>query len=253
MSSFADTRFSPGRKSLLALTVIVAVACAGLGGWQLSRLVDRRAVNRLALSHRNLPAVDLTREPLPSPFNYRRVTLTGIYDFDQELVIRGRLLLGTPGIQVVTPLRMPGRDSVVLVNRGFVPTPDAGRPAATGRFREALTARVEGVALTIPDAGDGRPLQTSAGETWARLDLTALRARLPYPLAPYYVIAEADTQSTTDHTAKGSVLPVRIPPPPLDDGPHLSYAVQWFLIGAAALGFGIVFVRRGGPLPSAPS
>lgn len=244
MSTFVDTRMSSGRKSLLLLTVLVAAGCAGLGVWQLSRLAERQERNGLALAQRDLPVVDLNRTSLPESVSYRRVTVSGTYDFDRELVIRGRLLRGNPGVQIVTPIHIAGSDTAVLINRGFVPTPDAGFPASSAGYREASTADIAGIAMAVPDESDGAPLDTPKGETWRRLDLTALRARYPYPIASYYVLIEADTLATRDHTIRGRVLPVRVEPPPLDDGPHLSYALQWFMIGGAALGFGLVFIRR---------
>ena len=190
------------------------------------------------------PEADLRTESLGAGANYRRVRLAGQYDFDHEIVLRGRLLRGTPGIHVITPLRIPGRDTAVLVHRGFVPTPDAGLPASRTGFAETDSIDFKGFALTMPDEGDGRPLGRAGALTWHRLDLTALRRQFPYPLAPYYVIVAADSVRTREHTLKGHSLPIRIEPPPLDDGPHLSYAIQWFMIGGAALGFGLFVVRR---------
>ncbi len=244
MSSFGDTKVSSGRTLLFLVTVLAGLVCGSLGIWQLGRLLDRRERNRLALAQRDLERVDLTLGSLDGPVGYRSVRIQGSPDFEREFVIRGRLLRGTPGIQVVTPMRISGRDTAVLVHRGFVPSPDAGRLGSPERYREPDSAAYDGVALAMPDERDGAPLATSLGETWHRLDLTAMRGRLPYPVAPYYVIVTADSTRTTDHTIKGRVLPIRIEPPPLDGGPHLSYAIQWFLIGGAALAFGFVFVRR---------
>jgi cytochrome oxidase assembly protein ShyY1 len=39
--------------------------------------------------------------------------------------------------------------------------------------------------------------------------------------------------------------PARVAPPALDDGPHLSYAIQWFSFAAIALVGSYVVVRRG--------
>jgi surfeit locus 1 family protein len=234
-----------GRYSLLGLTILAAAVCSGLGIWQLDRLAGRRAANARALAQRDLPVLDLNRESPPPELTFRRATVHGTWDFGREFLLRGRLVLGTPGVQIITPLRVAGRDTVLLVNRGFVPTPDAGPPPPGLAFAEPPEATLHGVVLPVPDEGDGRPLDSRLGESWGRLDLTAMRRRLPYPVAPWYLIVEA-APGTADHTPRGTVLPVRVEPPPLDDGPHLSYAVQWFLIAAAALGFGIVFVLRGG-------
>ena len=238
---------SPSRRLLLVVSVVVAAVASGLGGWQLQRLFSRRAANQAALEQVRVEAADLRVETLTGPVSHRRVTVSGTYDHAREIVIRGRLLRGTPGIQIVTPLRLPGRDTLLLVNRGFVPTADAGFPASVAPYAEPGVVSIEGVAIAVPDDGDGQPLITPAGETWRRLDWTQLTSRFPYPVWPYYVIVTVDTGTTRDHTIRGTSLPVRIDPPPLDDGPHLSYAVQWFLIGAAALGFGLIFVRQPPP------
>jgi surfeit locus 1 family protein len=221
-----------------------------LGIWQLRRLAARRSANQQSLAQRELPPLDLNREP-PLELTYRRVSAAGRYDFGNQVVLRGRVLHGAPGVQIVTPLRLSGRDTAVLVNRGFVPAPDAAYPPPGVVYHEAVEALVRGVALSLPDEGDGAPLRAPRGETWRRLDRSAMGARLPYPIAPYYLIAEADPAAGTDHTARGRVLPIRIEPPTLDNGPHLSYALQWFLIGAAALVFGVAFTRRAARLSSA--
>lgn len=252
MSSKADTQVSPGRNAFYFLALVIGVGCTVLGLWQLDRLRDRRERNRLAISQRDLAPVDLDRGSLDGEIGYRQVTLSGRYDYQQEFAIRGRVYRGTPGIQVVTPLRLAGRDTAILVTRGFVPSPDAGRLPSTERYREPEEAAVRGIAIGMPDAGDGTPITTPLGETWHRLDLTAMRARLPYPIARFYVIAEVDPESPRDHTIKGRQLPIRIDPPPLDDGPHLSYAVQWFLIGGSVIGFALVFVRRRNPTELVP-
>jgi cytochrome oxidase assembly protein ShyY1 len=73
-----------------------------------------------------------------------------------------------------------------------------------------------------------------------------MRARLPYPIAPVYLVAEADSAEGEAHTTRGRVYPFRAEPPLLDEGPHLMYAVQWFGIAVAVVAFGIIFVLRGG-------
>jgi surfeit locus 1 family protein len=187
--------------------------------------------------------VDLNRYPLVEPVIYRRVRVHGAFDFDREILLRGRVFRGTPGIQVVTPLLLANQDTAVLVNRGFVPTPDAGPIDDRERYREPEVTDVDGIALAIPDAGDGNPIHHRGRTSWRRLDLSALRRAMPYPLARYYLVIEPPT-SSSEHTVKGHSLPIRIDPPALDDGPHLAYAIQWFLIGGTAVAFGVLFILR---------
>jgi surfeit locus 1 family protein len=63
---------------------------------------------------------------------------------------------------------------------------------------------------------------------------------LPYPVSPLYLVAtDADTTKPVVERV------VRLPPPALDEGPHLSYAIQWFAFAAIALIGGTAVAVRG--------
>ena len=100
---------------------------------------------------------------------------------------------------------------------------------------EPGTVRVRGLATPI-GSGGGQPLEHAGRTTWARLDLDALRERLPYPLLPVVV------RQTPDSSLPRS--PRRLPAPELDDGPHLNYAIQWFLFAGMAVAFAVLVVGR---------
>lgn len=241
VSSRTDTVMTPWRRwALFATTVLVAGACVSLGVWQLVRLRERRSANARAMAERELPPVRIGEGRLSRNPSHRRVEAAGEYDLAREFVIRARLLREIPGVQIVTPLRIQGLDTAVLVNRGFVPAPDGVRPRGID-YGEPGRVEVRGSAQPVPDRGDGAPLVSHGAETWNRLDLTAMGVRLPYPVAAYYLILQADSGSP-DHTFRGRRYPIRLDPPPLDNGPHLSYAIQWFFFAGLALAFGVVFV-----------
>jgi surfeit locus 1 family protein len=225
----------PSRLLLLGCFLAVALVCARLGLWQVQRLRERRAVNAAALAARSKPPVVIGEgDPASTGLIGRRVAATGRYDDDHAIIIRGRVYQGVPGVEIISPLMLQDGRSAVLVNRGFVPAPDAFTvdPAP---LRERGTVRVEGIALPI-QAGGGAPLQHGEEITWARLDLEALRARLPYPISPVYI------RQLPDSTLPR--FPRRLEPLPLDDGPHLSYAIQWVSLSVLALVFGVVIGRQ---------
>jgi surfeit locus 1 family protein len=232
-------------KSLAIIFLVVAAVCARLGTWQLSRLHQRRAANTTALAKRVLPVVALDQQPRApdSALVERRVVAIGRYDYERELVIRGQALQGVPGIHIVTPLLLQGGDAAVLVNRGFVPTPDAVTAPPLDPLRERGTVRVEGIALPIGTAEGGRPLQHNGRTTWGRLDLEALRRHFPYPIAGIYV--RRITADSGGATADVAAFPIALALPAVDDGPHLSYALQWFAFAALALIFAGIVWRRG--------
>lgn len=231
---------SRSRLLLLIVSLVAAAICVRLGFWQLSRLKERQAENRRAANARAGELVTLNG---PSPTGSARVdhgvAVRGEYDRAHEVVLRGHVYREVPGVHVVTPLRIAGSDSGVLVNRGFLPSPDATF-ADTDSLNEPGMVEVRGVALAIPASADsGAPLVSNGKETWRRLDLPALRARIPYPLIDVYILQSPDSGLPR--------YPRRLEPHPLNDGPHLSYAVQWFAFAAIAVVGGIIFALRKGP------
>ena len=232
---------SRARILLLTFLGVTALACARLGFWQLARLRERRASNATAAAARALPVVDLNAAA-GGPLGHRRVQASGEYDFEREMVVRAQSLREQPGVHVVTPLRLDGRPEAVLVLRGFVPAADAVT-ADLGALAEPGPRRVEGVALPLASGG-GLPLERNGTLTWRRLDLAELRARLPYPVLDVVLVQAPDSSLPR--------YPRRVEPPPLDDGPHGSYAIQWFAFGLIAIVVGAVVARRPAVTPRGP-
>ncbi len=233
-----------GRRAWFTVTVIVAAGCLGLAFWQLGRRADRIAANRIAVAGRQLPVLDLAR-PAQEPRDQRRGIARGTFDHEQEIILRGRLLTGAPGVHIVTPLRLADGDSAVLVHRGFMPAADGAVPDLPIP-EEPGVVTIEGIIIALPVGSDGgRPVEHRGRTTWGRLDRDAVRAQLPYPLMDAYLLALPDT------SRRG--WPRRVEPPPLDEGPHLSYALQWLGIGAAVLGFGVFFILGIGRRPPVPA
>ncbi|HEU5218799.1 MAG TPA: SURF1 family protein [Gemmatimonadales bacterium] len=234
------------RLILLSATVIVGAACLALGVWQLGRLTKRRAANAQALIGRSMPPVVADSTQWGTLLPNRRAELSGTLDSAREFVLRNHLIRGIPAVQIVTPLRIPGQDSAVLVNRGYVPAPDAVDPGPA-QWSEPGIRTFHGILLAVPDRGDGNPIEHNGRETWKSLDLHAIRARLPYPVIAAYLVAQTDSADGAEHTVLGTVYPFRAELPPMDEGPHLMYAVQWFGIASAVLAFGVLFILKGGP------
>lgn len=221
--------------AFIVFAVAAGLVCLRLGSWQLDRLAARRLQTAESLQRRALAAAEV--RTLGDSGSDRRATASGRYDFDREIVLRGRGRGGVPGVEVVTPLLLGGSDTAVLVVRGYVPSADAISYDAT-LHREEAAAAVSGIARAVPvDPAGAAPLDRNGARTWRRLDLRTLRDSLPYAVLPLYIIA--------DSPATASPAPLRSAAPRLDDGPHLNYAIQWF--GFAAIAFGgaaALWIRR---------
>jgi surfeit locus 1 family protein len=225
------------RRLVMALLLLTAAGFARLGIWQLSRLRERRAANARVAAALAAPAATLP--PVPGDvagLAGRRIVARGRYDHAHEIVIRGDVLQGVPGVRIVTPLLLADSGPAVLVARGFLPAPDAITVDLRG-LEEPGEQTVRGIGLPVP-AGPGEPIQHGGRGTWRRLDLALLRRQLPYPVLPVYI------QQSPDSTLPQ--FPRREELPPMDDGPHLSYAVQWFLFAGMAVAFAFLVVGRQG-------
>jgi surfeit locus 1 family protein len=219
----------------LLMAVVIGLGCMRLGFWQVSRLAERKASNALVASRLDAPPVAPDQLPADtSEARYRRVLVSGTFDYEHELVLGGRTRNGSPGINFLTPLRLPGRDTAIIVNRGWVYAPDA-MSVELARWREPDPTELEGFSNTFHDATTGEAAMADHPGTFRYLDHAAIAAALPYPVADYYVVASTPPVGSIDS------VPVRLPPPPLDEGPHLSYALQWFSFALISFGGAGVF------------
>jgi surfeit locus 1 family protein len=216
------------------LVFVVAAACVRLGFWQLDRLEQRRARNVLLAARMDAPVVDLTPATADTAgLRFRTAAAAGEWDGTRTIVFPGRAFRGVPGVHVLTPLRM-GSGAAVLVNRGWVPAADAAT-IDTSFFTLSDSARVSGLILAFP--GTDESLAQRAGpvpdsgfrRVWFSVDEAALRRQFPYRLLDL----ELRLQHADD---RASGYPLPLPPPVLDEGPHLGYALQWFAFALIAVG-----------------
>lgn len=213
------------RRDLAGAIVALAVAAvfARLGVWQLHRLEERKARNAEILAARSMPPVELPEHrAAPDALRDRRAHARGVYDYAHERFWTGRTYDGAPGVALLTPLRLAD-GSAVFVDRGWVPSPDAVHVDAS-RYQEGDSADVTGLALPAPrDRGD--------------VDPVAMRRVLPYEVLG--IVLQLD-----DTTAPHPAGLTRWRPPALDNGPHLSYAIQWFSFALIAVIGTVVLVRK---------
>jgi cytochrome oxidase assembly protein ShyY1 len=218
------------------LVLVSALLMIRLGVWQLDRLEQRKDFNSTVTERIDQPPVpfgELLDEVAtdPTSVEWRQVTLSGTWLPDQ-ITWFNRSQEGIAGDNVLTALT--DGTSTVIVNRGFVPLGSAQPPVGTddvevlGRIR-VPQARQLG---ELTDSTEGPVTEVR------RVDLELLDQQIPGDLAAVYVDLIGSVPNVTAND------PVPVPPPALDEGPHLSYAVQWFIFAAAVLLGWILAVRR---------
>jgi surfeit locus 1 family protein len=213
----------------VTLAVVLAALFVRLGFWQVDRLQQRRARNAVIASRLAEPSVPVER--IRDSTAFLRATVAGIPDYTNEIVLTGKSRQGSPGVYIVTPVRRTANDTAVLVTRGWVYAPDAATVDLT-RWHEARGV-FSGYVLPLPATAS--PQQRANGRKLRTLTREGVRKLIPYPVVTRYLVSQDSAADTT---------PARLAPPALDDGPHLSYAIQWFSFAVIAIvGAGIVAYR----------
>jgi len=218
------------------LIIVSVIAMINLGFWQLRRLDERKDFNAEVRAHSKTAVQPLT-ELLTQSDDYGQlewypVRVTGEYLADQEITIVNRSQDGAAGRNSVVPLRTDTGD-LVLINRGFVPlTLDIPAPP-TGTVTVTGYARAPQKRSAVGAIDSDRPGTTE----FQRLDIPLIERALNIDVAPMYI------QRLDSNPPEGQ-WPARVTNPSLDEGPHLSYAGQWFFFTAVAIiGWIVVIIR----------
>ena len=242
--------FSPRWLGFHLLVIVGIVTMVNLGFWQLRRLDERKEFNaqvseRIAEAPAPLDDV-LVAGTDPDSVEWRSVTARGTYVPAEQFLVVNRSQDGIGGTMVVTPLQLAdGR--LLLVERGFMPgtmAAPAAPPGAVdvvGRLRPSEQRRTG--QLSDPKEGELQEAQ--------RLDIARLAPQLGGTPVPMFI------ELIASRPAEPTPFPAPVTLPELTDGPHLSYAVQWFTFSAAVVVGWVLAVRksirtrrRGGPRPT---
>jgi surfeit locus 1 family protein len=222
---------------VLAAALLTAGVTARLGFWQLDRARQKQQIaadmrERRALPP--LPAEALARDEAGlAAQRYRSITVRGQWVPDRTVYLDNRQMDGRPGFFVVTPLRLPEGDAV-LVQRGWLQRNFQDRerltPIATPAGEVTLTGRVvppPSALFSLGGAGNGLirqnlPLDEFARETGLRLRPLSIQQQGSEPGVP-------------------DPLQRRWPEPQVDVGKHHGYAFQWFALSVLVAGLYVWF------------
>lgn len=225
------------------LLLIFCIICVWLADWQFDRRAEARAEIARIDQNYDAPAIPLA-EAVPDPagfdedaLKWQTATVQGEY-FGAPFLARNRPGPEGVGSQLLQALRTD-QGLVFIVDRGWVPV--------NGSEANTDTAWLDRIppAPTGPVAVDVR-LRASEPQVAGRLSQGSTVASINLPeLARVGGFDEAYTGAygmlirETPDAATG-VLPE---PPERDEGPHLSYALQWYVFILIAA-FGVVYAAR---------
>ena len=222
--------FRPGLWPTL-VTLILLPFLSGLGLWQLERAGWKQTLVDMHAARTREPAVALSSLlPVTVTSEYRNVTVTGHFDLAHQLLLDNRLHQGRAGYQVLTPLRLNDASTMVLVNRGWVPTgasravlPELAGPAGPVH----LSALVKLPPEEIFRLGAAEERHAGWPQVVQAIDIAALEDRLGVALLPLLLLLDPDD-------AHGFVRDWK---PVYGTSPdkHRAYALQWFTLAAVLL------------------
>lgn len=213
-----------------------------LGLWQLRRLDEKRTFNALVTSHTEMPVGEFgavtghgtTEDILESGLEWRRVSVEGTYHFEKAVRVVNRSQNGIAGYDEVVPL-LTAKYGWIIVNRGFIPlavTDSGALPpdpvTVVGYLRSSQTRGF----LGSVDSTD------LASRDFQRFDIPLMSRQLNGDTFPMFIQMFKESPYTIVK------WPAPVSMPELTEGPHQSYAVQWFFFSTVALAAWVVVVRR---------
>jgi surfeit locus 1 family protein len=229
---------APPAWPLTVLALVLCIAFAGLGRWQMHRAQARQA-QWDAFARGADQILPLGEAKLESVARFARVSLTGHLGPDRQFLLDNRSHGGAPGYEVLTPLELAD-DRVVLVDRGWVAFTGSRARLPDISFAPQERVTLMGRVDDLPSAGlaFGRAPPALAG-SWPRL--TA------YPSMPELSRALGRTLETRillldPGAADGYVRDWQ--PPGLPPARHWGYAIQWWCFAAALVVLWIVLAVR---------
>lgn len=220
-----------------ALLIVFSIACVWLGNWQFERRAEARA--EIARIDNNYDAAAMPigdAVPSLSEFDedarkWQPVELHGRY-IGEEYLARNRPGVNGVGSNLIQAFEQHD-GTIVFIDRGWVPV------SGTDVVPEGLPAAPEGETTVLARLRASEPEipgRTSVGRFVPSINAAELAAVAGLDGDVYTGTYGQLIEETP--SAETGVLAVR---PERDEGPHLSYALQWYvfiLIATIGLGYG---------------
>lgn len=198
-----------------------------LGTWQMQRLAWKESL----IAATEKAQAEPTLASLPQEVDgllYRKVTLTGRFDYAHTLHLIGRQQGVDMGFYMVTPLSLDDDGRIILVNRGFSPVGKEAKPEGLVTVSGILRPLREKRAL-VPDNVPDKNI-------WTYEDLDAIEKMLGKRPLPFVL------------EVVGTPQPGVYPMP--DDGKvifrndHLGYAVTWYGMALVSIVMFAAYYRK---------
>ncbi len=213
----------------LVVTLAVVIMCVRLGNWQYSKAQLKQQLQsqldqRMASAPVDLPA----QMDQPEQLRYLSVNVRGVYLPEQQFLLDNQVYQDKAGYYVMTPLRVAGREQIILVNRGWL-AKDFNQSQLPQVAVPSGEQQLAGHLWLPPSKIYRLGNQTDAADANMRqaLDMGSIAKAMPAPLMPMILrLQQAEANSG---------LLVDWPRPDDRIATHLGYTYQWYGFAVAAV------------------
>lgn len=212
--------------SVLLIASFSYLAITILAPWQLNKddsITTRNHQISEAFNREVVPYSEVfdSAGTVPEDKEWYRVSLTGHYLPDSEVLLRLRPVDGTPAFHSLVPFALDS-GQFVLVNRGFEPSSGTIVPEIKPAPQEPVT--IVGVARKNENNPAGEPLKDGGYDQVYAVNTNQVSEITGIDLGLDYVQLSGDQPGVLNPQ----------PIPQLDRGNHLSYGFQWIAFGIMA-------------------
>ena len=213
-------------------SIVVLIILIRLGFWQLDRLEWRRSFNDHYLEQIALPVLNInenTNSEILLSSEYRKASVSGRFDFGQQVFLQNQVYQNKPGYHVLTPFILENLNKAILVDRGWISLDDINQMEKIDQLSASIH-QIQGV-LRLGEE------KNSFGSNFARnendpnflllVNIKRLDEQIADDLLPVYIQVE-------NKLIDGLPYP-QIVEEEITEGPHLGYAVQWFFFASVVV------------------
>lgn len=219
------------------LLLLLTALLVGLGTWQVERLHWKLDLIARVDARVHAPAV---AAPGPAQWadvnaessEYKHVQASGTFLNDKETQVYASTELG-PGYWVLTPLKLAD-GTIVIVNRGFVPT-EKRNPSTRPEGQIAAETSITGLLRVSEPKGTLLRSNVPTEDRWYSRDVAAIaESRGLQNTAPYFI--DADDTKNPGGLPVGGLTQISF------HNSHLVYAITWYGLAVMTLGMAVYLV-----------
>ena len=214
------------------LIVATIVFLTSLGFWQLDRANEKRAIEA-SIQKANTGIVELiTDENRLLEKEYYQVRLKGQYQSNKQFIYDNQIVDQVSGYYVLTPFKLEGQPSTIIINRGFIPWNGDREKLADVSIKKTKSE-----------------IKVQISKPIKRIELKSSEISNNFPT----LIQAVDLVKMSEIAGVNFSSMVGLLDASMDDGfvrkwepytgsieKHIGYAVQWFLM---AIVLGIIGIR----------